>query len=325
MIVFLRIMHRHEKRREKAFSARWHPLLMQILSGEDGLPLPALPRRDHFLFLKHWNHFQETVRGNASARLSKAASRLGVNAVARRLLHHRNLNRQLLAILALGHLRDESAWNELLLMSASGNSAISIYAARALIQINPQKAAPHVLPMLLQRDDWDIMRSANLMQESHDFLGAELVRTLASLSGTRLLRGLKLAEALHLQIPQPQQVDLFGPQQPVEVVIATLRIAAGAQVLDIVRSKASDADWRVRVQAARALGRIGDISDIPILMNLMKDPQWWIRYRSAQALVDLPGLQPGQLDQLLVSLTDRYARDILNQVLAERGHPSRSS
>jgi hypothetical protein len=43
-----------------------------------------------------------------------------------------------------------------------------------------------------------------------------------------------------------------------------------------------------------------------------------VRYRAAQAIVDLPWLGRAQLDALQAGLTDRFAADILGQVIAER-------
>lgn len=325
MIIFLRISRHLQQRRELAFVAQWRPLLMRILLGDGATVLPALPRRDQFLFLKHWNHFQESMRGSASLRLNGAALSLGGNAMAHRLLHHRNQTERLLAILTLGHLRDASAWDELLTLTDSTNSTISVYAARALMQIEPQKAARHIMPLLLQREDWDITRVASLLHESQAVLGEVLAQNLAAPAKDPLLRGLKLAEALHLQIPPSVQLHLLGPEQPVEVVIAALRIATGAPVLAAIRAMADHDDWRVRVQVAKALGRIGEASDVPRLTKLLQDRQWWVRYRAAHALASLPFLDQAELARLHAGLSDRYAQDILGQVFAERSSlPKRS-
>jgi HEAT repeat protein len=71
------------------------------------------------------------------------------------------------------------------------------------------------------------------------------------------------------------------------------------------------------VLAAKALGRIGDASDVDRLVGLLGDREWWVRYRAAQAIVELPSLGRAQLDALQAALTDRFAADILAQVMAE--------
>jgi HEAT repeat protein len=78
-------------------------------------------------------------------------------------------------------------------------------------------------------------------------------------------------------------------------------------------------DWQVRVQAAKALGRIGAVEDVGRLAALLSDREWWVRYRAAQALLELPWLGDPELAALQASLTDRFAADILAQAIAEQG------
>jgi HEAT repeat protein len=74
----------------------------------------------------------------------------------------------------------------------------------------------------------------------------------------------------------------------------------------------------VRVQAARALARIGERTDIDLLAPLLGDREWWVRYRAAQALASLAALYGQPLDVVGHTLSDRFARDMLAQVMAER-------
>jgi HEAT repeat protein len=72
------------------------------------------------------------------------------------------------------------------------------------------------------------------------------------------------------------------------------------------------------VQAAKALGRIGERADTARLVQLLADREWWVRYRAAQALVELPWLKRAELAALASGLEDRYAADMLAQVMAEQ-------
>jgi HEAT repeat protein len=74
----------------------------------------------------------------------------------------------------------------------------------------------------------------------------------------------------------------------------------------------------VRLQAARALGHIGDASDLPRLQGMLCDSQWWVRYRAAQALSRLPGLDHEGMQRIRAAQNDRFACDVLDQVMAER-------
>jgi HEAT repeat protein len=101
-------------------------------------------------------------------------------------------------------------------------------------------------------------------------------------------------------------------------MVAALRGVLQPDTIDDVRALLAHHDWQVRVQAARALGRIGERADAQQLLALLADPQWWVRYRAAQALVDLPALSRQDCKSMCAALTDRFAADMLAQVLAER-------
>lgn len=316
-IIGLRVQRAWQERRERDFQQRWRPLLMLTMVGEPPAPLPPLPARDRWRFLKLWNHLQETVRGDASRKLSALARELNCQHMARRLLASSNITRRLFGILTLGHLRDADAWGTLQAQLRRRDRISSLYAARALIQIDPPRGAVAVVPQLLQREDWELVRVAILLQEFRDVLGGELTRHLTALAPQRLPRALQLAEALHLHLPAATLLPWLQSGQTAELLSAALRLAAGAEVLPAVRALAAHPDWRVRVQAARALGRLGEPDDVAVLTRLLSDPQWWVRYRAAGALANLPFLSRAQLRGLLSGLQDRYAREITHQVFAE--------
>ncbi len=72
------------------------------------------------------------------------------------------------------------------------------------------------------------------------------------------------------------------------------------------------------MRAAAALGRLGAEEDCPRLLELLADQEWWVRYRAAEALIGLPFLDRGALERMRDGITDRYGRDMFDQVLAER-------
>ena len=319
LILVLRIQRYWQGRREQRFQQRWRPVLMQAVAGDPSTGLPALARRDQWRFLKLWNHMQESLRGDATQRLAALAYRLDCQHTARRLLARRSLPRRLFGIMTLGHMRDRTAWDLLQAQLQQSERISALFAARALIQIDTQRGVHAVLPQLLQRDDWELVRVATLLQEFREALGRELAINLSALPAARLPRAMRLADVMHLHVPGEVMLPWLHAHQPAELLIAALRVCSGAAVLPAVRALAGHADWRVRVQSARALGRLGEASDLTLLTRLLCDPQWWVRYRAAGALTQLPLVSRETLRDLLGSLQDRYAREIFAQVLAERG------
>jgi hypothetical protein len=58
--------------------------------------------------------------------------------------------------------------------------------------------------------------------------------------------------------------------------------------------------------------------DQNLLLGLMADANWWVRYRATQSLVGMPGVEADDMVQLRRIISDPFARDMLDQVLAER-------
>lgn len=151
------------------------------------------------------------------------------------------------------------------------------------------------------------------------------------------------ALARHSRLVGEALIDRLTPDAPLQSLIAWIDAAgalASPEALDRVRDLAShdapevrvhvaralrrhaqpetppvllrllkDQDWRVRGQAARALGALRCGGAITDLMRSARDFSWWVRYRSALALAQIGG--PGRI--ALVELTrceDPMARDM---------------
>jgi HEAT repeat protein len=76
-----------------------------------------------------------------------------------------------------------------------------------------------------------------------------------------------------------------------------------------------DTDWRVRAQAARGLGAIGEPRVISELANALTDPIWWVRFRAGLALATFGERGRHALEEAFTG-TDRYARDMAAFVYA---------
>src|SRR5882672_12862088 len=127
---------RHEERVRARVVKLWRPLLTRVAMEEEE-ESPALPRlasRQRPFLMDEWNALQDAVRGGSTERLNALAQRLGLDGEARHLMNSRHVGRQILAIRALGHLRDPGAWSVLQDRLAAPNPLVSFYATAALVQ-----------------------------------------------------------------------------------------------------------------------------------------------------------------------------------------------
>lgn len=318
MMVYLRVSLNRRTREERNFLAIWRPLLLSSLHSSVAAALPILPIRDRMHFLKLWNDLMQNVPTEAAGNLVGIAYAIGCDHFSRRLLRYGDRAECLMATIALGHLRDHPSWELLVTQTMANDNVTSIHAFHALIKIDAESTAQQLTPLLLAREDWAIAHVAAILQSVQGAFMLPLLEATAEVNSVHLIRTLRLIEALRLALPHATVSGLLDKKNPTETIIAALRISNDAGLLTHIRPHLSHADWRVRVQAAKVLGRIGEHSDVNRLIPLLADAEWWVRYRAAQAMVGMSFFSTAEVELLRNNLSDRFARDMLGQVMAER-------
>jgi HEAT repeat protein len=132
-------------------------------------------------------------------------------------------------------------------------------------------------------------------------------------------RLLQYFSVTHVADAMPAVRAVIARTDNIECLTACLRVFADVDDLDTVREYLHHRDWQVRVQAVNVLGRLGGVDDYVVLLPLLCDAEWWVRYRAAKALCALPGIELSRVRRLSTTHQDPFARDMLVHVLAEAG------
>lgn len=318
MMMQVRLSLSRSARKEYQFLSIWRPLLLSSPDSSVAAMLPILPDGHRLYFLKLWNGLMRNATAKTAENLISIAYAVGCDHFSRRLLQHGNRVECLLATSALAHLRDRAAWDLLVTQTLHADSVTSINALHALVQIDAEATAEQLMPLLLARSDWPIAHVAAILQTAQGAFMLPLLEATAEVKSSHVVRTLRLVEALHVTLPQAIILRLLNETNNAETVIAALRVANDVSLLPHIRAYLQHADWRIRVQAAKILGRTGEHSDVNRLIPLLADAEWWVRYRAAQALVSMPFFSLAEVELLRSNLSDRFARDMLGHVLAER-------
>ncbi len=318
-LIVRRYLQRQERLRAGVVAA-WRPLLTQIAIEEGASPeLPRLPARHLPFLIEEWSALHDAVRGEAATRLNELALRLGLDNTARHLMNSRQVGKRILAIRTLGYLRDPTAWKPLQQQLVSENALVSFYAAAALVQIDAQRAMPGIMLQVAERESWPGEAMARLLVDAGADVAREPIRALM----------LSLAPAkIPPLLPWLAHVDaVLGSEVALEllrrhagddhIVAAALLVLLEPAVLPEVRHFAASPDADIRKNLALAIGHLGDLAETELLMQLMGDRVWWVRYRAAQALLKLRGMNAEGIETVRARLTDPYALDMLKHVRAE--------
>lgn len=319
----LRLATISEGQRRRQFLNRWRDVFatsMLSLDSAKEQQLPRVRRSDRIDLLEEWNRARSMVDGSAVQNLIVLARRTGIPDVALQLLHSRRMQSRMLAVQTIGHMQLKAHRDTARSLVDHDNTALSITAAGALVDIDPDFGISVIVPMINKRRDWPKTRVSVLLRQAGTARISEpMYRAIRSEddSGTTYL--LQFARLMEAEILDALIADLLRESRDPGVLNAALKLVSGFTGVPRIASLTQHEAWFVRMQAAKVLGRVGQEEHLSLLEALLDDREWWVRYRAAQAITSLPFLGPNQLRKLRLRQSDRFASDILQQTFAEAG------
>lgn len=316
-IVGLRLRAQHIARRDAAAHAHWTGVFHAALDGQ-APPVERLAAHEVHGFVDAWNEVHEGLAEPLSRRLVPLGKKAGLEQAAGGMLRGGYHDRAR-ALVALGYMRDRHLFDGVFPYLDESSPIVSLCAARALAQMDPPRAMAAFVPKIVDREDWVPANVARILGENTDGSAARELTRVMPLVGTDM--GVKLVRFLADINPSRAAGiirELLHSDVDDKVRSACLRIVSDPQDLPRLRELLASPRWHVRMHAAVAIARIGDDGEAVHLEPLLSDAVWWVRYRTAQALLRLPDVGAEGLRALQQRQSDRYARDIIDQVLAEQ-------
>lgn len=315
---WLQIRYSILKSKESKFRKKWGPLFASYSLGIFS-DIPKLSHSNFDLFVRFWNHYQQSFRGDASLNLNQLIDKLQIQKKILKNLHSWSLKRKLDSIIALGHLQEINAQMTLQTLSQSKNPVISLSAFHSLIQINPSQALPAFLTALPQHPEWPEVIVGSILKR----LGAKLI-------SPALLNAVRMVAEPH-KAALIRYLGLCSPEIVAPVIYQMLRDSNHPQTLeyslknlvfpleqDVLDRLVKHPEYLVRKEAFSAIGRTGGSQDETKLIDGMADPKWDVRYQSAVSLVQLLDTSREKLHKILDSLTSNTAIKTFKHVLSEK-------
>jgi len=205
-------------------------------------------------------------------------------------------------------------------MADDPNPYASLAAAKAMMRIDAEAAAPTVVLQLARRVEWSPARVAAMLREVEAGAFSAALAAEATTPRTRNSpRFIRLLELCYPQDALPAAREILDQATDEETICACLHVLATS----VIRGPGARAPPHGPPGVERSnprrhvIGAIAELDDWPAIARRLSDPEWWVRYRAAQALAGLPGMNTRRLLELRDQQTDRFARDILDHVLAE--------
>jgi HEAT repeat protein len=223
----------------------------------------------------------------------------------------------------LGYIGDTSTLQSLLVALRDDVLAVRFAAARSLVALGCSDAVGPILGALNVPGEVIQRRASEVLAGLGPIAADPILSVLKDPAGpeTELAVAARVAEMLQLQQAVPDLQRLLQ-HTSMEVRITSLRALAaiGDPVAILpISCLAHDPAWEVRNSVMQALGRMRALEHIPLLLQGLSDPSWWVRFSSAKALY---ATGEAGVDALVVATehhADKYGREMSRQILQERG------
>jgi hypothetical protein len=323
----LRLYRQWREPARQAMTERLTQALLQVALGDE-VPLSVLSVKasERRVLLRLWLQMQMVLRGQASDRLCELGCRLGMQDWVWAQAESRHDARRVVALLSLGFLRQADRLECLQSQLHQGHSHMAIYAGRAMLELDADAHACDVTRALLGQTELDLSLAAVMFKPFRARLSPAMLTLWSEMSAQDACQGdawrvrwLRLARALQLQLPSAWLAPMLQEDVELEALIPAIRLFQAEQGVAPLLKLAEHMDWRVRAQVARALSYLGEVGHAPLLVRLTTDRAWWVRYRSAQALLCLPGVTAAQARAWVSQTDDRYAQQMMKAVCALEG------
>lgn len=316
----MRLRRLRDEENAKRVEAEWRQLCFHALMTEQLEHLPTLNQRDLYDVVEMWLQTFDRVRGADAA---KGLIRLGewLNFADRLLplLKSRSMDETLLAMMALGLLKERRALPVIRETLDHSYPLLSLAAMKAYMDIAPEEG----LPELMQRIDtpgWPMGRVRQLMSSAPRQLQTQYLNVAAE-------------TLLEDQLPHLMElVFALAPSESTEVAKGCLRRfpdhtlliqtilknSSDPQFLPLARAGCQSTVPELRNDSLLALGRLGGAEEQARLMQHLDNDTWLNQQAAAQSLITLIH-DASSAQTILSQLQSVSAQQHWSELLFEKG------
>lgn len=324
--IAVRLRAQAETRRMESFRREAEPLVTAYLAGrEKPGPVVAALQKDPAHALPLLMEISDRLEPGERTPLRALLTSLPLREKEAAALQSRKYERRLQAAERLGYLGNGVSAPALLDALQDPVLAVRFAAARSLAALGQAYAIPQIV---LAFDLPGEMNQRRVAETLHDFGPAATEHLLAVLRNddrtysdnavdvaARVLGMLRAPEAVG-----PLTTLLGHPEFRVRLnAVRSLGLIGNHGSTDAVSQLATDPAWEVRNAVMQALGKLKAERHLGKLTDALRDASWWVRFSAAQALWELGAPGKTALTAAMTGDKDRFARDMSRQILEEHG------
>lgn len=315
--IFIRLNLVISEKRKKQCYQIWHPFIAASLSQ---LPeqLPKLKKKHIKYFVILWNYYFFSIKGTDQENLILLAKKLNIHQWALKAIKTKFSKKQLMAIVTLGNMHEKEGISFLIKLSLHRNDFLALSALQSLLKIDAQTYSPYFIELMMKNHDWPLPQIVVILKQiGADLFSKPLADAILVAPEKIKIKYIVLFDLVHIHEAFGAIKTLFETEKNPEILSTTLATLKNPLCIEFAKNNLNHSEWFVRLQAVKAIGRLGTKADVNLLIPLLADQSWWVRYRSAEAIAKLPTMTQSFLEEIRKNQTDKFASDMLTQIIAE--------
>jgi len=326
VIIGVRLKAQSEARNMAKLRREAEPLVAAYIAGREK-PAPVVdtlqkhPELSLLLLMEISDRLEPASRGQ----LRPLFASLPLREREAKALWNKHWERRLQAAERLGYLGDGVSVPALLDALQDPVLAVRFAAARSLSAMNEIRAIPQIVLAFDLPGDMNQRRVAEILHGFGTAGAGQLLDILRNEDGTFSDNAVDVAARVLGMLRAPEAVEPLLPllgHEDFRVrlnAVRSLGQIGDRATADAVAKLADDPAWEVRNAAAQALGKLKVERHLGKLTTALRDSSWWVRFSAAQALWSLGSTGREALTTAVTGSPDRFARDISRQILEEHG------
>jgi len=326
-LLYARLSHLRRRSRIKAVEACWIPIFKPT-GSVDNIDSVILRRWQYPYILDIWASYRSLADEGRARELDKIATDIGLDTYIARMLTISGFEftaqpiwLQIMAIASAKWLHTDSIIKSLWEVLESQNRVLAVSACICLIQLRADQFEKAIIKTLFRYPE----EASTVTTQMGAAGGAEILHLLHMVLDKLPHYTLKNFITLAERSKDPSLIPILvaklsncDDDEEASALIRSIGHVGGAEQRESLIPFLTHECKFLRIQAVKSLGRVGTETDISHIEPHLSDSEWWLRYRSAEAIISLCNDDFEYLESIISRQTDRYAADILVHARAEK-------
>ncbi|MHC1604501.1 MAG: HEAT repeat domain-containing protein [Candidatus Methanofastidiosia archaeon] len=322
--LWLRFLSNRRERKRRMLYAKWENIIFQYLENERSLEdiMDAVARKEYSYFQDYLKKYLMTLKGKDFEKLSAIVTKTNLFSYLVDKLAHGNKESRRAAAFFLGLAKVYQAKENLKQGLNDSDDGVSIKCAFSLARIGDATTINDILAQFRCREAYSKGLVLSMLFEFGTGVCPSLLNQLQEETDVPSI--ILLVDALgHFRYYFAGKEILHRLDSTSDNELRTHCIEALGRMeyldaLPTLRTCLNDPDWRIRSAAINVLGKIGDDTIENELIENLNDNNWWVRYRAAEALFNLPKRGKEILTSIATHSKNENASSVAQMLLTEK-------